>query len=71
MKVYSYSKARQNLSEVLDIARNEEVIIRRKSGEKYSLRLKKTKKSPFDIRGIKTKVTTNDIINVIRESRES
>ena len=29
MKVYSYSEARQRLSEVLDIARGEEVVIKK------------------------------------------
>ena len=69
MKVYTYSVARQRLSEVLDIARTEEVIIKRRGGENFSIILKKTPKSPFDIRGIKTRATTNDILDAVRESR--
>ena len=69
MKVYTYSVARQRLSEVLDIARTEEVIIKRRGVENFSIILKKTPKSPFDIRGIKTRATTNDILDAVRESR--
>jgi len=71
MKVYTYSEARQNLSDVLNISLEEEVLIRRKDGNIFSIIPKlKTKKSPFDIKGIKTKATTKDILGAIRESRE-
>jgi len=69
MKVYTYSEARQKLSEVLDIARSEEVLIKRRGGETFTLVLKKSPKSPFDVPGIKTKATTKDIIDAVRESR--
>ena len=42
MKAYNYSDARKRLSEVLDIAKNEEVLIKRRSGETFSLVLKKS-----------------------------
>jgi prevent-host-death family protein len=70
MKVYTYSEARQRLAEVLNIARSEEVIIKRRSGETFSIVFRKSKKSPFDVPGIKTKATTKDIIAAVRESRE-
>ena len=69
MKAYNYSEARKRLSEVLDIAKNEEVLIKRRSGETFSLILKKTSRSPFDVPGIKTKATTEDILAAVRESR--
>jgi prevent-host-death family protein len=69
MKVYTYSEARQRLSEVLDIAREEEVIIKRRGGETFSLVFKTSPKSPFDVPGIRTKATTKDILNAISESR--
>jgi hypothetical protein len=71
MKVYTYSEAGQHFSEVLNIAREEEVIIKRREGETFTILFKKTPKSPFDIPGIKTKATTNDILQAIRDSRES
>ncbi|MCF8146270.1 MAG: type II toxin-antitoxin system Phd/YefM family antitoxin [Deltaproteobacteria bacterium] len=70
MKVYTYSEARQRLAEVLNIARNEEVVIKRRGGETFSIVYRKSKKSPFDVPGIKTKATTKDIVAAVRESRE-
>jgi prevent-host-death family protein len=69
MKVYTYSEARQRFSEVLNIARTEEVIIKRRGGESFSIIYKKSPKSPFDIPGIKTRATTKDILDAIKESR--
>jgi prevent-host-death family protein len=71
MKVYTYSEARQQLSKVLDIARKEEVIIKRRGGEVFSLVFKKIPKSPFDVSGVKTSATTQDILEAVRESRLS
>ncbi len=70
MKVFTYSEARQNLSELLNIAQKEEVEIRRRDGSIFSIIAKrKTKKSPFDVAGIKTRATTQDILSAIKESR--
>ena len=70
MKVYTYSEARRRLSDVLNIARSEEVIIKRRGGETFSVIYRKSNKSPFDVPGIHTKATTNDILAAVRESRE-
>ncbi|NOQ40880.1 MAG: prevent-host-death protein [Desulfuromusa sp.] len=70
MKVFTYSEARQHLSEVLNIAQNEEVEIRRRDGQVFSIVSKKSIPiSPFDIDGIETKVLTKDILNAVKESR--
>lgn len=69
MKVYTYSQARQRLSEVLDTAVREEVLIRRRGRQTFSLVYKKPAKSPFDVPGIKTRATTRDIVDAVRESR--
>ncbi len=70
MKVFTYSEARQHLSEVLNIAQNEEVEIRRRDGQVFSVVSKKSiTGSPFDIDGIETKVLTEDILNAVKESR--
>ena len=69
MKAYTYSEARKHLSAVLDTAKEEEVLIKRRGGEIFSLVFKKSSKSPFDIPGIKTKMTTDDILAAIKESR--
>ncbi len=70
MKVYTYSEARQRFAEVLNIARSEEVIIKRRGGETFTIVFKKTPKSPFDIPGVKTNATTKDILEAVKESRE-
>ena len=70
MKVYTYSEARQRLSEVLNTAKSEEVVIKRRGGETFSIIYRKSKKSPFDVPGIQTKATTKDILAAVRESRE-
>jgi prevent-host-death family protein len=69
MKVYTYSEARQRLSEVLDIARTEEVVIKRRGGEDFSIVSKKSQKSPFDVPGINIRATTKDVLDAIKESR--
>jgi prevent-host-death family protein len=69
MKVYTYSEARQKFSAVLDIAKSEEVIIKRRGGDTFKIIFTKSPKSPFDVTGIKTKATTEDILEAVRESR--
>ncbi len=69
MKVYTYSEARQRFSEVLNIARTEEVIIKRRGGESFSITFRKSNKSPFDVSGINTRATTKDILDAVKESR--
>ena len=70
MKVYTYSEARQRLADVLNIARTEEVVIKRRGGEGFSIIFKKSTASPFDVPGIDTKATTKDILAAVRKSRE-
>lgn len=69
MKVFTYSEARQKLSTVLDLARSEEVIIKRRGGETFTVVFRQTSDSPFDVPGIDTKVTTEDILSAVGESR--
>lgn len=69
MKVFTYSQARQRLSEVLDTALREEVLIRRRGRETFSLAYRSTPESPFDVPGIQTRATTGDIVDAVRESR--
>ncbi len=70
MKVFTYSEARQNLSKILNIAQNEEVEIRRRDGSVFSLVSKRKRTaSPFDVPGIKTRASTRDILDAVRESR--
>lgn len=71
MKIVTYSEARQHLSELLVQAQTEEIEIRRRDGSAFTLRAKRRQsKSPFDVPGVRTTVTTRDILEEIRISRE-
>ena len=69
MKVFTYSEARRRLSEVLDTARREEVLIARRGGETFGLTYRTSRKSPFDVPALRTKATTQDILDAVKESR--
>ena len=71
MKLYTFSDARQQFSKVLDTAKKEgKVLIRRRDGSLFSLSAEKAVVSPFDVEGISTKVTTSEIVDVLRSERE-
>ena len=70
MTVFTYSQARQNFATVLDRALKEgKVIIKRKDGSTFTLAPEITNKSPLDVRGVKAKASTKDIVRAVRESR--
>lgn len=70
MTVFTYSNARQNFASLLNLAsKNGEVLIKRQDGTVFSLKLSNRKRSPLDIKGISTKITTGEIVEIIRESR--
>ncbi|GHT91119.1 hypothetical protein FACS1894140_1070 [Spirochaetia bacterium] len=75
MKIYNYSEARQNFTTVLNTALKEEVIIARKDGSRFkitSIEDKKNKgRSPLEgIKGVKANITTQELVEIIREGRE-
>jgi hypothetical protein len=71
MKVYTYSEARQKLSDVLDRAKVEgEVRIKRRDGGEFVVRPAQRRGSPLDVEGVDTDVTAEDIVDVVRELRE-
>ncbi len=69
--VYTYSEARQKLAKVLEQASTEgEVLVRRKDGQVFVIRPIFEKKSPLDVAGIDLGISTPELIDIIRESRE-
>ena len=70
MKVYTYSQARQNLSQVLSECKSEDVLIRRRGGEVFRVSPEPTEGSPFDVKGITTKATTADVLQAVRRVRQ-
>jgi PHD/YefM family antitoxin component YafN of YafNO toxin-antitoxin module len=71
MQVYTYSEARQKLAIVLKQAENTgKVIIRRKDGKTFALVPEAVASSPLNVPSIKAKVTTKEIVDIVREGRE-
>jgi len=70
MKVYTYTQARQRLAKVLEEAKRDEVVIRRRNGDQFSIVARQPGRSPLDVPPVKTRATTEDILDAIRESRE-
>ena len=71
MQVYTYSEARQKLAMVLEQAEDTgKVLIRRKDGRTFALVPEKIVSSPLDVPSIKARITTQELVDIIREGRE-
>ncbi len=71
MHVYTYSEARQKLAKILDQAENTgKVLIRRKDGRTFALVPEHIASSPLDVPTIKASISTQEIVDIIREGRE-
>ena len=71
MQVFTYSEARQKLASVLEKSESTgKVIIRRKDGRTFALTPEKTASSPLDVPTIKANITTQEIVDTVREGRE-
>jgi len=72
VNVFTYTDARQKLATVLDTAaRSGAVLITRRDGSVFKLEPVQRGTSPFaDVKGVKTKLTTAELLDCIRESRE-
>ena len=69
MKVFTCSEVSQNFEKILIFAQSEEIEIHRRDGVVFSLQSKNIRKSPFDVQGIKTQATTQDILDAVQDSR--
>ena len=72
MQVYTYSEARQKLAFVLEQAESTgKVLIRRKDGRTFVLTPEKNAgASPLNVPSIKVDITTEEIVDMIRQGRE-
>ena len=71
MQVYTYSEARQKLALVLEQAENTgKVLIRRKDGRTFALMPERMVSSPLNVPTIKADITTEDIVDIVRQGRE-
>jgi hypothetical protein len=70
--VYNYSKAKQNLSALLEQAVKEgEVRIKSNDGQVFVIKPETQKDSPLDVDGISLNISTTEIVEIIREGRET
>jgi prevent-host-death family protein len=70
MQVYTYSEARQKLASVLDKAEaTGKVIIRRRDGRSFAVLPQETPASPLDIPSIKVRMSTAELVDLVREER--
>ena len=71
MKTYTYSQALEKLASILEESKKEEIVIRRRKGDMFSI-LPKTPsiRSPFDVPGLSKKISRKEILEALRESRE-
>ncbi|MBA2124437.1 prevent-host-death protein [bacterium Unc6] len=71
MKIYTYSQAREKLTDILEESKSEEVVIRRRKGDMFSIAPKtRSCRSPFDVPGLSKSITRREILKAIRESRK-
>ncbi len=71
MRVYTYSEARQNFASLLETAQKDGAVrIRRKDGSSFVVQPESSGASPLDVEGVDLGVTTDEIVNMIREGRE-
>ena len=70
VKEYSFTEARQKFASLLDEARREgAVCVRRRNGEAFHIKPATTKASPLDVAGVDLKVSRDEIVESVRESR--
>jgi hypothetical protein len=71
MKIYTYSQARQKLADILEESKTEEVVIKRRRGDMFSIVPKaRRSRSPFDVAGLRTGIARKEILAALRQSRE-
>lgn len=71
MTSYTYSEARQNFAEVLDRAKEEGgVLITRRDGTVFEIHPVPKTEFPLDVEGIDLDLTAEEIVDIIRETRE-
>jgi antitoxin (DNA-binding transcriptional repressor) of toxin-antitoxin stability system len=70
MTTYTYSEARQNFSAVLDKAKKEgKVLIKKRDGSSFVLSPLPRVESPLNVRGVNIDLSSQEIIDVLKETR--
>jgi hypothetical protein len=70
MVTYTFTEARQNFASILNKAKKEgKIFIKRRDGTLFELKPVKSGKSPLDVQGIKSNISKDEILEVLREIR--
>ena len=70
MREYSFTEARQHFATILDEAKKDgAVCIKKRDGQVFYIKPAKSKRSPFDIKGVNLGVSSSEIVDIIREGR--
>lgn len=70
MEVYTFTEARQNFASILDNAKKQgSVRIKRRDGQSFIITPEKPKDSPLDVEGLDLNLSTEEIIDFIKEGR--
>ena len=71
MKTYNMEEQQSLLPMIFNVAEKEDVIIKRKDGLRFKIICMKENSgnSPLDVSGITTNISTQEIINILRDNR--
>ena len=72
MKACTYSEAREKFATLLEEAeRDGAVEIRRRDGAVFRIQpARKSNASPLDVKGVKLRISTSDLVAIVRKGRE-
>lgn len=71
MREYSFTEARQHFASILDEAKKNGVVcVKKRDGEAFYIKPVIQKKSPLDIKGVDLDLSSDEIIDILREGRE-
>lgn len=71
MKVYTFSEARQKFASVLNQAKAEgEIRIKRRDGQEFIIKPVYRSGSPLDVEGVDLDLSAEEIVEMIRETRQ-
>jgi hypothetical protein len=71
MTVFTFSEARQKFAAILERARREGAVrVKRRDGQVFIIQPDRSRHSPLDVVGIDTNLSSEEIVDMIREMRQ-
>jgi antitoxin Phd len=71
MEVFNFTTAKQKLAFILQLAEeNGKVKLMDKFGNIFTIKPERSMKSPLDVKGIDIHLTSNEILEIIKEDRK-